>query len=67
MRFVTTSKIPLIRSAMAFSFLEDAIKRKKVYEIVNLDEVLSLINPKYISDHYFESLRIIGEQYEESK
>ena len=55
MKFISTSKSELARSIMAWLFLQRAVEEKKLNEVVNPDEVLSLLEPTKIIDSFLHS------------
>ncbi len=55
MKFISTSKSELTRSIMAWLFLQRAVEEKKLNEVVNLDEVISLLEPTKIIDSFLHS------------
>ena len=56
MRFVCTSKRAYVRAAMAHMFLRDAVERKYLNDIYNMDEVLEALDPVKLID------RLINDQ-----
>lgn len=52
MRFVNTSKSLYMKACMAYMFLEEAVKSKKINEIYNLQEVIEALDPSKVIDGF---------------